>query len=115
MGEEVNNNPIKVYCSNCRYHHRKETWDRYIHICIIKTKKFEEDYNYLRKIKKRIIETRDCEILNRDNSCIVYRRKWWKFWIKPKRRYATKLEQVMHDIINNIPRRILWTIKSIKK
>jgi len=94
-------NEVKVYCINCRYCKTYEnSFGIYVHLCIRKTDKFKEGHSYFRKIKKRVIEKGECIELNADNCCLNYRRKWWKFWVKPKRRYETKLEQVMHDIIN---------------
>ncbi len=88
-------NEIKVYCINCKY-----CKIYVVKLCIRKTDKFEEKDTYYVKIKKRIIEKGECSELNKNNHCLNYRRKWWKFWIEPKRRYETRLEQVMHDIIN---------------
>jgi hypothetical protein len=94
-------NEIKVYCTNCKYCKTYENaYGYYVRLCIRKTNKFEEKDTYYVKIKKRIIEKGKCSELNENNHCLNYRRKWCKFWIEPKRRYETKLEQVMHDIVD---------------
>ena len=57
----------KVYCENCKYF--KET-NNYFLGCGGFIDRYCKFYSI------------DCEKINRNNNCLYYKRKWWKFWVK---------------------------------
>jgi len=58
----VNNKNSKVYCCNC----------------VGK----ESSSGCIRFINGRLFVFLSQKILNKNNDCLYYKRKWWKFWVK---------------------------------
>lgn len=68
---------MKVYCKNCRYF-------VFADFCHAPTGMIIDNYIY-GKYKERLLKTiYDKEYPNRNGDCNLYKRKWWKFWIKEK-------------------------------
>ena len=59
----------KVYCGNCRFY----CYDGDVDWCFVEMK----DTYYA----PRMEESMEPSIRNAHNSCRLYERKWWKFWV----------------------------------
>ena len=69
MVEILDKEEMKVYCFNCR------NMCRYTAGCLKK------------KIKRSNalgcwVDLGSCRVINANNDCKNYQRKWWKFWVK---------------------------------
>ena len=95
MGKQV-----KIFCINCKYYHYNNAYsieDR--HRCV-RREEIETTDDLYRPGKTCLYKSNDsCKCKNKDNDCIQYRRKWWKFWIHPKRMGRSKLETAMLNVI----------------
>jgi len=65
----------KVYCGNCRHYNPAAMYTR--ESC--QPIKGYHD-NYIGRQKTH----RSPHVLNKNNQCQLYKRKWWKFWISEK-------------------------------
>ena len=68
------NYPVKVYCKNCK--HCKIYAE-----CSMFSKRYKDIMgdSYMSCVE-------NCFLVNRTFDCKYYKRKWWKFWIKEKKR-----------------------------
>ena len=68
---------MKKYCRNCKYYKSYYSWDIF---CIFwkPVTCFPCDEEGL----KHVTPWYDCEEHNKDNDCIDYKKKWWRFWVK---------------------------------
>ena len=67
---------MKIYCKNCKYIKRTSL------ACGFECRKpigTEVIENYYSKTRKRIYP--QLWLVNQNNACGYYKRKWWKFWI----------------------------------
>jgi len=67
---------MKIYCNNCKYYYFPNVDGSSIY-----------DYCKLTKRKKHTATHyyytfTECIIMNLHNNCLLYKRKWWKFWVK---------------------------------
>lgn len=71
----------KVYCKNCKYY-----WNRayqYIGYVPVSDVCLKKSIVYTDAIgDKRVKNIVDCTIVNKNNDCKDYKRKWYKFWVK---------------------------------
>ena len=65
----------KVYCKNCRFL-RLSNKDGYY--C---KKGMKEKVSWFGKCRVPI-KTKPPSAINRNNNCELYKRQWWKFWVK---------------------------------
>ena len=65
---------MKTYCKNCKYGRKYDYVDEYY------CNKIVESYidNMTGEYWERKYEN---SILNKNNKCKYYKRKWWKFWL----------------------------------
>ncbi len=85
----MNNMSEKVYCKNCKYFSyqidnyyaydpdKKPYCNRVKRII-----KYADSYLEPRKVRK-IYGGFDCKTQNENNDCKIYKRKWYKFWVRP--------------------------------
>ena len=95
----------KIYCKNCKWY-QKYYSELYCTTtgCFVlqqgnpffykKNLDFEGNIIYIPKnsrLRNKIIDeyniknVKDATKLNQNFNCPFYKRKWWKFWVKPKR------------------------------
>ena len=71
----------KIYCKNCKYFRQRgrsayHRWDKDFPFCKVHKKKVHT----FGKIKTEYGGFPN--IMNENNDCKNYKRKWWKFWLR---------------------------------
>ena len=72
---------MRVYCKNCKYCKYREfaslgvNWGWFCKL---------RDIREVNQVGNTIVDfgASNCKDLNLDYSCKLYKRKWWKFWIR---------------------------------
>lgn len=86
----------KVYCRNCKFCKRLTLEDNFLFSfadCLIDEHEPSRKEKF--KIKTDVIKSK-CKYkkINWNQDCILYKRTWWKFWIKDK---ENKMRQRLHE------------------
>ncbi len=78
----------KVYCRNCKYNKVEQSMFFASTYCVNPINIDVKDCYY--KPNQNITYLYDQSTLNKNNNCKLYKRKWWKFWVKEERREILK-------------------------
>jgi len=70
---------MKVYCQNCKYHLFPNIDGSSIYEYCLKTRNIKDTPVRQEKTIMTCEEAR----YNQNNDCKHYKRKWYKFWVKP--------------------------------
>ena len=84
----------KIYCINCKYYGSSSScWVKLYHPLFVghsidhrgeRISTHKNEALYTKLFGTRSTGNSEC-LSNKDCKCPLYERRWWKFWIKPKK------------------------------